>query len=99
MEYKNNRKFINFQQKNGLQLRLICRRLVFLAAILVTSLFIILYPYVSDMKHATSPDVQYLAAQSFLLLCEPLLWALLGIISVTVLGLIFFKDKLCGSYE
>jgi methyl-accepting chemotaxis protein len=93
-EYK--RSFRNYLIDTDLQLHLIRQSLIYVLAILFVMVSILLYPLVRDMMFSNDLDREYRAAQTFLMLVQWLIPAILIMLVLLMARLIVMTHRMCG---
>jgi methyl-accepting chemotaxis protein len=93
-EYK--RSFRNYLIDTDLQLHLVRQSLIYVLAILFVMVSILLYPLVRDMMFSNDLDREYRAAQTFLMLIQWLIPAILIMLVLLMARLIVMTHRMCG---
>jgi methyl-accepting chemotaxis protein len=93
-EYK--RSFRNYLVDTDLQLHLIRQSLIYVLAILFVMVSILLYPLIRDMMFSNDLDREYRAAQTFLILVQWLIPAIVIMIVLFMGRLIVMTHRICG---
>lgn len=90
------RKLKNYIVDWDLQIRMIAHSLIYMFIIAIVTVTLILYPIVCDMIFSEDLDIQYRAAQTFLMVVKRLVPALLVILALYTLHQIIITHRICG---
>ena len=93
---KGNRKLKNFFIYNDLQLRMISSSLIYMVMVVFIMLAVVLLPVIQNMLTAESLDVQYVAAQTFLLMTKRLVPALIVMFIMIFIHQVVLSHRICG---
>lgn len=96
MESRHDRKFRHYLINNDLQLRVIGYSLVYLAVIMAITCATIFYPVLRDMMMSEGVEIQYRAAQTFLILIKRLALAAIFAFVLTFLHQVLISHRICG---
>ncbi|MCX5856255.1 MAG: methyl-accepting chemotaxis protein [Deltaproteobacteria bacterium] len=90
------RKLKNYIVDWDLQIRMIAHSLIYMFIIAIVTVTLILYPIVCDMVFSEDLEIQYRAAQTFLMVVKRLVPALLVILALYTLHQIIITHRICG---
>lgn len=92
----NRRRFRNYLVNKEVQLKIVCINLVYMLIITIVTLTVLLSPILHDMLISDDLDVQYRAAQSFLMLMQRLAPAVVVMLVLNSLHQLFLTHRICG---
>jgi methyl-accepting chemotaxis protein len=92
--YKRN--LSNYLINKHLQLHLIIHTLIYMLVIVIVTVSIVLYPLIRDMMFSDDFEIQYQAAQAFLMLVKWLIPAILILLVLFTAHIILTTHKICG---
>src|SRR3990172_10079991 len=95
MMMRKQRKLRNFIINKDLQFRIVAGSFIFMMAAILITLGVAVSPTVRDM-FSTDPDLQYLSAQTFILLIKRLLPAVIILLVLHAAHLILITHKILG---
>jgi methyl-accepting chemotaxis protein len=96
MAEKFERKWKNYIIDWDLQFRIIFHSLIYMFFVMLVTVCVILFPLIYDMAFSNNLDVQYNAAQTFLVLAKRLIPAIILVLVLFVLHQILVTHKICG---
>ena len=90
------RRLRNYLVNKEVQLKIVCINLVYMLIITIVTLIVLLSPILHDMLLSDDLDVQYRAAQSFLILMRRLAPAVVVMLVLNSLHQLFLTHRICG---
>lgn len=93
---KNRRQKKNIFINKGLQFRIIMISLVYMFMVMIVTTGAILFPYLYDMITSSDIDVQYSAAQTFLVLAKRLMPSTVILFILVIVHQLFVTHRICG---
>ncbi len=96
MARRRDRKLRNYFRYKDLQLRIIATSLIYMFLIILTTLSVIVYPLVTDMFLSDDMNIQYQAAQTFIVLMRRLVPAVVIMFAVVFLHQVSVTHRICG---
>jgi len=96
MRQNNKRRLRNYLINKNLQFRIMVHSLIYMVIAIIITLGTILFPILRDMFLRENIDIQYQAAQGFLLLMEWLMPFVILLFLVFALHQILITHKICG---
>ncbi len=93
---KNKRLLRNFLINKEIQLKIVLINLLYILLIIIITLAVLLYPLLYDMFISNNIDIQYKAAQNFLMLMKHLLPAVCVMFIFTFIHQIIFSHRFLG---
>ena len=96
MARRRDRKLRNYFRYKDLQLRIIATSLIYMFLIILTTLSVIVYPLVTDMFLSDDMNIQYQAAQTFIVLMRRLVPAVVSMFAVVFLHQVSVTHRICG---
>lgn len=96
MNSRSDRKIANMLIDRGLQIKVILTGMIYMFLVLIVTLFVILFPTVSEMHTSHDLNVQYRAAQTFLILGQKLMPATVALFTFFFIHLIIITHRICG---
>lgn len=96
MGSRKDRKLKNYFINNDLQLRMITSSLIYMFVVVLGMLAVVLFPIIQDMLHEEDIEAQYFAAQTFLLLTQRLVPAVMVLFLAIFIHQIMLSHRICG---
>jgi len=96
MGSKKDRKLKNYLVNNDIQLRLVFTNMLYLLLIIVATMAMVLSPLYHDMFLATDLEIQFKAAQTFLLVTKRLIPSVIAMFTLIFLHQILITHRICG---
>jgi methyl-accepting chemotaxis protein len=95
-EIKRKRWFKQYIVDRDIQLRVIAYGLMYMLVVVVITVAVMMLPLISEMDWAENPDIQYYAAQTFLMLVQRVLPAITLLFLIFALHLVIITHRICG---
>jgi methyl-accepting chemotaxis protein len=96
MGQKSNRRFLNFIVDNDLQLRIMAYSIIYLICAILVIIAIVLYPLINDMIFSSDLEIQYVAAQYFLIIAKKIVPALIAVFVLFTAHQLIITHRICG---
>lgn len=96
MSGRSDRKIKNLFINKGLQFRIIITSMMYMFLVMIITTGVILFPSIYDMFLARDLDVQYKAAQQFIVLARYLMPAMVSLFALFFIHQLFITHRICG---
>jgi methyl-accepting chemotaxis protein len=96
MGQRNSRRFFNFIVDNDLQLRIMAYSIIYMICGTLVIIAVVSYPLINDMNFSNDLEIQYVAAQYFLIIAKRIVPALIAIFVLFTLHQLIITHRICG---
>lgn len=92
----NNRRFFNFIMDKDLQLRIMANGIIYMICVAIITLGIVLLPIINDMGLSSDLEVQYRAAQNFLIIVKRIVPGIIFFFVLFTAYQLILTHRICG---